>query len=67
MEFFSTDVAAGKENFVAYQMNFTKPITVQMSYVNTANSSDLLNADAEYIINSDVNKTITVLNLMINL
>ncbi|CAH0336327.1 hypothetical protein FVB9288_02014 [Flavobacterium sp. CECT 9288] len=59
---FSTDVAAGKENFVAYQMNFTKPITVQMSYVNTANSSDLLNADAEYIINSDVNKTITVLN-----
>lgn len=59
---FTTDVAAGKENFVAYQMNFTKPITVQMSYVNTANSSDLLNADAEYIINSDVNKTITVLN-----
>ncbi len=59
---FTTDVAAGKENFVAYQMNFTKPITVQMSYVNAANSSDLLNADAEYIINSDVNKTITVLN-----
>lgn len=59
---FITDVAAGKENFVTYKMNFDKPISVQMSYVNTASSSDLLNADAEYIINSDINKTITVLN-----
>ena len=59
---FITDVPAGKETFVTYQMNFTAPLTVQMSYVNTANSSDLLNADAEYVINSDVNNTITVLN-----
>ena len=33
-----------------------------IEYVTTANSTDLLNADAEYVVNSDVNKTITVLN-----
>jgi hypothetical protein len=27
-----------------------------------ANATDLLNADAEYIVNSDINKTITLLN-----
>ena len=59
---FSTDVAAGKDNFVTYKTAYSSPISLQMSYVNSANSADLLNADAEYIINSDVNKTITVLN-----
>jgi gliding motility-associated-like protein len=33
-----------------------------MKYSTSANTTDLLNADAEYIINSDVNKTVTVLN-----
>jgi hypothetical protein len=33
-----------------------------MKYITTASKTDLLNADAEYIINSDVDKTITVLN-----
>ena len=59
---FVTDVSVGKENFVVYKMNFANPVSVQMNYVNSGNSSDLLNADAEYIINSDVSKTITVLN-----
>ena len=59
---FVTEVPAGKENFVTFTSNFDKPMTVGIRYVKTANSSDLMNADAEYIINSEVNKNITVLN-----
>jgi hypothetical protein len=33
-----------------------------MEYITTADTTDLLNADAEYIINSDIDKTIAVLN-----
>lgn len=43
-------------------MTFAKPITIGMEYVSTANTTDLLNPDAEYIINTDIDKTITVLN-----
>lgn len=67
---FVTEIPAGKANSetnkeasgVTYTMTFTKPISIGIEYPLTANSSDLLNADAEYVINSDVNKTITVLN-----
>jgi gliding motility-associated-like protein len=59
---FVSEVLAGKGNFVTYTTNFNKPMTVGIRYVKTANSSDLMNADAEYIINSEVNKNITVLN-----
>lgn len=59
---FITDVPIGKSNFVTYKVNFTKPISIGLEYVSTANSADLLNANAEYIINSSINKTITVIN-----
>lgn len=59
---FVTQVPAGIENSVTYTMTFTKPISLGLEYVTTANTTDLLNADAEYIVNSDVDKTITVLN-----
>jgi gliding motility-associated-like protein len=59
---FVTDVPAGKTNWVKYTMSFTQPISLAMEYVTTANASDLLNSTAEYIINSPINKTITVLN-----
>ncbi|WP_441764045.1 T9SS type B sorting domain-containing protein [Flavobacterium sp. W21_SRS_FM7] len=59
---FITEVASGKANYVSYKMSFTKPITIGVEYVSTASPSDLLNPDAEYIINSDIDKTITVLN-----
>ncbi|RTY68204.1 T9SS type B sorting domain-containing protein [Flavobacterium sp. LB2P53] len=59
---FITEVPAGKGNFVSYKMTFAQPISLEMKYPITANATDLLNADAEYIVNSDVNKTITVLN-----
>ncbi|RTY89158.1 T9SS type B sorting domain-containing protein [Flavobacterium sp. GSN2] len=59
---FISNVPAGKGNFVSYKMTFSNPISLEMKYVNIASATDLLNADAEYIVNSDVNKTITVLN-----
>lgn len=59
---FITEIPAGKTNSITYTMNFTIQMSAGIEYVSTANSTDLLNADAEYVINSDLNKTITVLN-----
>lgn len=59
---FVSDVTAGKLNYVSYLMSFAKPISLGIEYISSANVSNLLNADAEYIISSDVDKTITVLN-----
>lgn len=59
---FITEIPAGKDNSVTYKMTFAQPISVGIEYVNSANATDLLNANAEYVINTDVNKTITVLN-----
>jgi gliding motility-associated-like protein len=59
---FVTEVLAGKGFSVSYNLNFTKPINLSLEYVTTANTTDLLNSDSEYIINSDIDKTVTVLN-----
>lgn len=59
---FVTDVPAGKTNWVKYEMTFAQPISVGLEYITTGNASDLLNSDAEYIINSPINTTISVLN-----
>ena len=67
---FITEIPAGKANSeigieassITYTMNFANPMNAGIEYVPTANSTDLLNADAEYVVNSDLNKTITVLN-----
>jgi gliding motility-associated-like protein len=59
---FVTEVLAGKGYSVAYNVNFVQPINIYLSYVDTANLTDLLNSNSEFIINSDLNKTVTVLN-----
>jgi gliding motility-associated-like protein len=59
---FVTEVLAGKDKSVTYNLNFTKAINLSLEYPATANASDLLNSDSEYIINSDIDKTVTVLN-----
>ena len=59
---FISEVPAGKGNSVTYTMNFAQPISLGIEYASSANASDLLNADAEYVVNSEINKTITVLN-----
>ena len=67
---FITEIPAGKANEesnieasgVTYKMTFAQPISVGIEYVSTANSLDLMNDNAEYVIHSDRDKTITVLN-----
>jgi len=59
---FITEIPAGKDNSVTYKMTFAQPISVGMDYVSAANVSDLINDTAEYVVNSDIDKTITVLN-----
>ncbi|WP_310560812.1 T9SS type B sorting domain-containing protein [Flavobacterium sp.] len=59
---FVTKIPAGLDNRVIYNMTFAKPITVGIEYVSTAKASDLLNANADYIITTDTGKTVTVLN-----
>lgn len=59
---FVSEVPAGITNFATYQMSFGQPITLAMDYVSTANAADLLNSDAQFVVNSPINKTITVLN-----
>ncbi|MBW4360821.1 T9SS type B sorting domain-containing protein [Flavobacterium taihuense] len=59
---FVTQVMAGKGFSVSYNLNFAKPINLSLEYVSTANVTDLLNTDSEYIINADIDKTVTVLN-----
>ena len=66
---FITEIPAGKANnetgieasSVTYTMNFNSPMSAGIEY-GSPNSNNLLNADAEYIVNSDLKKTITVLN-----
>ncbi len=59
---FVTDIPAGKTNWVQYEINFAQPISLGIEYVTTANATDLLNSNAEYVINSAINETITVVN-----
>ena len=59
---FVSDVPAGKTNWVSYTLNFTQPMSVGLEYVTTANGTDLLNSNGQYVVSSPTNKTITVLN-----
>lgn len=59
---FVTEIPAGKTNTVKHQLTFAQPISLALEYVATANSTDLLDANAEYIVNSPIDKTVTVLN-----
>ena len=59
---FVTHPADGKDNSVTYKIDFGQPISLAMEYVLTANNADLLSSTGEFIIETSVNKTITLLN-----
>ena len=59
---FISEIPSGKGNTLEYTMQFTKPIDLSIEYVNTANSTDLINSDGEFSVKSAIDKTITVLN-----
>jgi hypothetical protein len=59
---FTTNLAAGITNAVTYKLDFNNPISLGLKYnpSTTATASSLSNE--EFVIKSDINKTITVLN-----
>lgn len=59
---FVTETATEKGSIVTVKKVFTYPTTISFEYVATAKPSDLLNDSGEFIVNSDINKTITILN-----
>ncbi|RXR31819.1 T9SS type B sorting domain-containing protein [Flavobacterium piscinae] len=59
---FVTHPANGKENSVTYRLDFAQPISLGIEYVQTANTANLLSSTGEFIIETAVNKTITLLN-----
>ena len=59
---FISEISAGKGNSLEYKINFTSPISLALEYVSSANATDLINSEGEFIVKSDVDKTITVLN-----
>ena len=59
---FVTQPADGKDNSVSYRIDFAQPISLAMEYVLTANNADLLSSTGEFIIETAVDKTITLLN-----
>lgn len=59
---FVSEVPAGKTNWIKYTMTFAQPTSIGLDYISAANTTDLMNSTAEYVVNSETNKTITVLN-----
>lgn len=59
---FITEIPAGQTNSLTYKINFANPMSAGIEYVTTANTTDLLNTNAEYVVNTDPDKTLTVLN-----
>jgi gliding motility-associated-like protein len=57
-----SEVPAGKGNSLEYKISFINPISLALEYVSTANTTDLMNSDGEFVVQSDVDKTVTVLN-----
>ncbi len=59
---FISEIPAGKGNSLEYKITFTNPISLALEYVATGNLTDLINSEGEFIVKSDINKTITILN-----
>ncbi len=59
---FVSELPAGKTNWMKYTITFAQPVSIGLDYISTANPTDLLNSNAEYVVNSETNKTITLLN-----
>ena len=59
---FISNIPAGKTSFATYKLTFAQPISLSLQYNLTSNTTDLLNANAEYVVNSLINTTITVIN-----
>jgi hypothetical protein len=58
---FTTNLAAGITNAVTYKLDFNNPISLRLKYNPSTTAASSL-SNEEFVIKSDINKTITVLN-----
>jgi gliding motility-associated-like protein len=59
---FVSTATAGKGNSVVYKMTYAQPVSIAMEYALTANPTDLIDSNEEFIISVPETRTITVLN-----
>ena len=59
---FVTKTEAAKGESTSYSLNFAQPVSIKLDYAPTANQTDYLNSNAEFIINSSELQTLTLLN-----
>lgn len=59
---FITEVPSGKGNSITYEMHFDQPLSIALEYISTAAVGDLINSNADFIVKSPFNTTITVMN-----
>lgn len=59
---FITEIPIGKGNSVQFTKTFPQATAYVLRYPNTGDASALLDGNAEFIVNSDMDKTLTVLN-----
>jgi trimeric autotransporter adhesin len=53
---------ASKNDSIIYDLNFAQPISLEFGYPLVANTLNLTNSDSKFILKTNINKTITVLN-----
>ncbi len=58
---FTTSLSS-KNDMIVYNLDFLQPISLELGYINVANSTNLSNSDSKFILKTNINKTITVLN-----
>ena len=60
---FTTEIPAGKQNQVVYDVNFNgTPTNFGIDYPTSIAPTDLFNSNSEYVISCETNKTLTILN-----
>ena len=59
---FVTYPANGIGNSVTYEMTFAEPVSLSLEYVTTAAPGNLLTSTGEFIVQSSIGQTITILN-----
>lgn len=57
-----TRTPIGKNNAVTVRKSFATPTNVSLEYVNSASAVNLINVNADFVVSTDVDKTITVQN-----
>ncbi|MGG7035545.1 MAG: T9SS type B sorting domain-containing protein [Flavobacterium sp.] len=59
---FVTEVPIGRDNSFSQKISFQKPESLVMEYVSTANSTDLLTSNGDFVLEVPFTNIITVLN-----